>query len=92
LLSPGVPGPRFDEIEADLAGLGELRGKPGGTIRIAAGRLRRRPPRWSKRCASAVQVADFGKPAGTPDRDIDYLDLAAVPHFSSQRMLNHCQL
>lgn len=29
--------PRFDEIEAEIAALGELRGKPAGTIRIAAG-------------------------------------------------------
>src|SRR4051794_4404848 len=30
-------GPRFDEIDADLAALSELREKPGGTIRITAG-------------------------------------------------------
>ena len=30
-------GPRFDEIEAELAGLSELRDKPAGTIRITAG-------------------------------------------------------
>jgi len=30
-------GPRLDEIEAELAALGELREKPGGTIRITAG-------------------------------------------------------
>jgi DNA-binding transcriptional LysR family regulator len=29
--------PRFEEIEAQLAALGELRGKPAGTIRITAG-------------------------------------------------------
>jgi DNA-binding transcriptional LysR family regulator len=29
--------PRFDEIEAELAALGELRGRPAGTIRITAG-------------------------------------------------------
>ncbi len=29
--------PRFEEIEAELAALGELRGKPVGTIRITAG-------------------------------------------------------
>lgn len=28
---------RFDEIEAEIAALGELRGKPAGTIRITAG-------------------------------------------------------
>jgi DNA-binding transcriptional LysR family regulator len=30
-------GPRFDEIDAELAALAELRTKPGGTIRITAG-------------------------------------------------------
>jgi DNA-binding transcriptional LysR family regulator len=30
-------GPRFDDIEADLAALGELRQRPSGTIRITAG-------------------------------------------------------
>jgi DNA-binding transcriptional LysR family regulator len=30
-------GPRFDEIEAELVGLSELRDRPGGTIRITAG-------------------------------------------------------
>src|ERR1700749_1569400 len=29
-------GPRFEEIEAELAAIGELRGKPAGTIRITA--------------------------------------------------------
>lgn len=29
-------GPRFEEIEAELAGLSELRDKPAGTIRITA--------------------------------------------------------
>src|SRR6201997_4695643 len=29
-------GPRFEEIEAELAAVGELRGKPAGTIRITA--------------------------------------------------------
>jgi DNA-binding transcriptional LysR family regulator len=30
-------GPRFEEIEAELAGLSDLRDKPAGTIRITAG-------------------------------------------------------
>src|SRR5467141_1775398 len=30
-------GPRFDEIQAELAGLSELRDKPAGTIRITSG-------------------------------------------------------
>jgi DNA-binding transcriptional LysR family regulator len=30
-------GPRFDEIDAEIAALGELRGKPAGTVRITSG-------------------------------------------------------
>ncbi|MEK1929348.1 MAG: LysR family transcriptional regulator, partial [Pararhizobium sp.] len=30
-------GPRFEEIEAELSALSELRDKPSGTIRITAG-------------------------------------------------------
>lgn len=30
-------GPRFDELETELAGLSELRDKPAGTVRITAG-------------------------------------------------------
>jgi DNA-binding transcriptional LysR family regulator len=33
----GALGPRFDEIETELAGLSELRDKPAGTIRITSG-------------------------------------------------------
>ena len=33
----GALGQRFDEIEAELAGLSELRDKPAGTIRITSG-------------------------------------------------------
>src|SRR5260370_2052261 len=33
----GALGPRFDEIEAELAELSELRDKPAGTIRITSG-------------------------------------------------------
>src|ERR1700742_2813813 len=29
-------GPRFEDIEAELAVLGELRGRPAGTVRISA--------------------------------------------------------
>src|SRR5579875_629522 len=32
----GVVGPRFDEIESELAAVRELRQKPSGTIRITA--------------------------------------------------------
>lgn len=33
----GTIGPRFDEIEAELAAIGELRDRPAGTIRITTG-------------------------------------------------------
>src|SRR5829696_10150089 len=32
-----IAGPRFEEIDAELAALTELRDKPAGTIRITAG-------------------------------------------------------
>src|SRR5258706_694451 len=32
----GALAPRFEEIEAEIAALSELRGKPAGTIRISA--------------------------------------------------------
>src|SRR5919205_636480 len=33
----GTIGPRFDEIEAELAAISELRDKPAGTVRITTG-------------------------------------------------------
>jgi DNA-binding transcriptional LysR family regulator len=38
--------PCFDEIEAELAGLSELRDRPAGTIRITAGEHAAEPIRW----------------------------------------------
>lgn len=40
-------GPRFDEIEAELAALSELRDKPAGTIRITSGMDAARSILWS---------------------------------------------
>jgi DNA-binding transcriptional LysR family regulator len=39
-------GPRFDEIDAELAALSELRDKPAGTIRITAGEHAARSILW----------------------------------------------
>jgi DNA-binding transcriptional LysR family regulator len=39
-------GPRFDEIEAEVAALSELRDKPAGTIRITAGEHSARTVLW----------------------------------------------
>ena len=41
-------GPRFDEIDAELAALGELREKPAGTIRITATEHAVRTILWPK--------------------------------------------
>jgi DNA-binding transcriptional LysR family regulator len=41
-------GPRFDEIEAEVAALSELRDKPAGTIRITAGEHSARTVLWPK--------------------------------------------
>src|SRR3954462_556962 len=41
-------GPRFEEIEAELAALSELRDKPAGTIRITAGDHPARTILWPK--------------------------------------------
>src|SRR5204862_3144322 len=39
-------GPRFEEIETELAALSELRDKPAGTIRITAGEHSANPILW----------------------------------------------
>src|SRR5687767_13664403 len=41
-------GPRFEEIEAELEGLSELRDKPAGTIRITAGEHAANAILWPK--------------------------------------------
>jgi DNA-binding transcriptional LysR family regulator len=41
-------GPRFEEIQAELAALNELRDKPGGTIRITAGQHAAESVLWPK--------------------------------------------
>ncbi len=71
--------PRFEEIEAEIAALGELRGKPAGTIRITAGSIRRsrscsRPygvscriiPRSRSRSSSTMAWPTSSQPAMTP--------------------------
>ena len=49
-------GPRFDEIDAELAALSELREKPAGTIRITDRRTRRRddPVAGAREAAAAL--------------------------------------
>jgi DNA-binding transcriptional LysR family regulator len=41
-------GPRFEEIQAELSALNELRDKPGGTIRITAGQHAAESVLWPK--------------------------------------------
>ncbi len=51
-------GPRFEEIEAELAALSELRDKPAGTIRITAGEHAASIlwPAW-KRCCRIIRTS-----------------------------------
>src|SRR6478752_275730 len=56
--------PRFDEIEAEIAALGELRGKPAGTIRITAG---------EHAAISALQPALKGFLPDHPDIEVEII-------------------
>ena len=52
-------GPRFDEIDAELAALSELREKPAGTIRITAGEHAAEAssgPRWQSSCRTIPDI------------------------------------
>ena len=52
-------GPRFDEIDAELAALSELRDKPAGTIRITATTMRpdRSSGRRSRSCCRTIRTS-----------------------------------
>ena len=52
-------GPRFADIEAELAGLGELRGKPAGTIRITASEHAARTIVWPRLLPWLPQYPDI---------------------------------
>src|SRR6266700_2877788 len=41
-------GPRLEEIDAELTALGDLRGKPAGTVRITAGEHAAQTVLWPK--------------------------------------------
>lgn len=51
-------GPRFDEIDAELAALSDLREKPAGTIRITAGEHAAKAVLWPKLEALLPQYPD----------------------------------
>jgi DNA-binding transcriptional LysR family regulator len=52
-------GPRFEEIEAELAGLSELRDKPAGTIRITTGEHAANTVLWPKLQKFLVKYPDI---------------------------------
>lgn len=52
-------GPRFDEIEAEIAALGELRGKPAGNIRITTGEHAASTILWPKLESFLVAYPDI---------------------------------
>src|SRR5271168_2603769 len=59
-------GPRFDEIDAELAALSELRDKPAGTVRIAVGEHAAETIVWP-----AVQKLLPGYPDLAVELDVD---------------------
>src|SRR5690348_2746131 len=52
-------GPRFDEVEAALAALNELRQKPAGTIRITAGEHPAATVLWPKLTKTLAKYPDI---------------------------------
>ncbi|WP_077033479.1 LysR family transcriptional regulator [Pelomonas sp. KK5] len=52
-------GPRFEDIEAELAVLGELRGKPAGTVRISASEQAMRLLVWPRLQRCLVDYPDI---------------------------------
>ena len=52
-------GPRFEDIEAELAVLGEMRGKPAGTVRITATEHSMRTLIWPRLQAMAPAVSRY---------------------------------
>src|SRR5215204_1943288 len=52
-------GPRFEEIDAELASLSELRGKPAGTIRITAGEHAVRTILWRALAELTTNYSDI---------------------------------
>lgn len=96
-------GPRFDEIEVELASLGELRDRPGGTIRISAeesatayllgpalARLLPHYPDITVEIAvdnGLIDIVERGLDAGVRSGDIVAKDMIAVPIGPPLRMV-----
>jgi DNA-binding transcriptional LysR family regulator len=64
-------GPRFADIEAELAGLGELRGKPAGTVRITATEHAARTLVWPRLLPWLPQYPDIRIEISSDNRFID---------------------
>jgi DNA-binding transcriptional LysR family regulator len=70
----GTIGPRFDEIEAELAALSELRDKPAGTVRITTGIDAAQTILWP---AFATLLADYPDIAVELSVDTGFVDIVA---------------
>jgi DNA-binding transcriptional LysR family regulator len=64
-------GPRFADIEAELAMLGELRGRPAGTVRISATQHAARTLIWPRLRPWLPKYADIRIEVSANDRFID---------------------
>lgn len=99
----GSVGPRFDEIEAELASLSDLRDRPAGTIRISAEEsatatvlgpaLARLLPRYPDIKVEIdvdnglIDIVEQGFDAGVRSGDIVAKDMIAVPIGPPLRMV-----
>ena len=52
-------GPRFEEIDAELAAVRDLRDKPAGTIRITSHRIRRRRHSFTEACEASARMPGY---------------------------------
>ncbi len=64
-------GPRFDEIEAELSALGELRDRPAGTIRISAAEHSANTALWPKLVPLLKRYPDISVEISTEGALID---------------------
>lgn len=67
-------GPRFEEIEAELAALSELRDKPAGTIRVTAGEHAVNSVLWPKLAKFLPTYPDINVEVSTDNGLIDIVE------------------
>src|SRR5439155_21491229 len=68
-------GPRFADIEAELTVLGELRGKPAGTVRITASETAVRTLIWPRLQPWLSKYPDIKIEISSDNRFIDIVDV-----------------